>query len=226
MKFRRLKAALLTGVMALSLAVPAFAAVDPLNPTLAVTSTTQLPTINMVMPTAPAIVLNPYKLSVKLDKLTSTDQIVSPVMSVTNLSDVAIKVGVGVSVKLGGAAALNATTAVAETDAKVNLSLNGEVATAAGADLTASKVTKVIASTDPTTPDDLSADFKANGTSDAKLVNTLAAATAGKVSTTGKGVFNFQFSGDASKVASWTAKDTVTPTIVFKFVPVVDMPTT
>lgn len=226
MKFSRVKAAVLAGAMTLSMAVPAFAVTDPLSPSLAISSTTQLPTINMQMPTSPAIVLNPYKLSVKIDKLTSTEQIVSPVMSVVNLSDCPIQVGVGAYVKLGGSAALNATTAVAETDAKVNLSLNGEVASAAGADLTASKVSKVLASTDATAPDDLSADFKTDGTATAKLANTLAAAVSGKVSTTGKGVFNFQFTGDASKKASWTAKDTVTPTVVFKFIPLADMPTT
>lgn len=223
MKMKRLISAALTVVMSLALAVPAFAAADPLNPSVAITSTTQMPTINMVLPTSPAIVLNPYKLKVTIGSLKDqTDQIVSPIMSVTNLSDVDMQIAVGASVKLGGEAALNSSTAVAETDKKVMLTLKGEIGDKAGTFKDGgTPVTKTLASTDATTPDDFSADFAYATVPAANASkNVLAAAVNGKVAATG-GVFNFQFTGDASKKASWTAKDTVTPTVVFKFIPYV-----
>lgn len=223
---RKILAAILACAMLLAVAVPALAATDPLNPTLKVTGTTNLPTINLQMPTEPSVILNPYGLSVTIGKDKKTAEIVSPVMSVVNLSDCPIQVGVKANVAVAGTLTLAAdntgfATATAPTAV---LKLEGKIADKAGEALT-SPVSVTIAAA--TTDTDLSADFKGDGTSSAKATNTMAAATAGKVATTG-GVFSFQFTGEAatnSKI-TWTAKDTVTPTLTFKFIPLADMPTT
>jgi len=225
MKFKRMKSALLAGALALSLAAPAFAATDPLAPSLAIKSETKVPTINLLMPTEPAIVLNPYKLKVTLGTVKdSQDPIVSPVMSVTNLSDCPLQVGVKTTVKVGGAVALAAddtgfASAAAPT---VVLELKGEIGDKAGTAL-ASPKSKVINTAD--TPTDLT-DFVNDGNVAAAATNTMAAGVNGKAAAAG-GVFNFQFTGKAATNAkiSWTAKDTVTPTITFNFTPLAEMPT-
>lgn len=223
MKLRRLRAAVLTAIMALSLTVPALAAGDP---TLKVTGTTQVPTINVQLPTEAAVVLNPYKLKVTIGTLKdSTDQIVSPVIGLTNLSDCPIQLGVKVNVKMGGNAALAASISGSETVPTVKLDLKGIKGDKAGAAISGSPATLAITTAESDT--DLSGDFKFDGTSDGKAANTLAAATNGKAATTG-GVFNLQFSGQTNNNsgATWTAKDIVTPTLTFKFIPVAEVPAT
>lgn len=231
MKFRRLKAGILTGVMCVALSVPAFAATDPLNPTLKVTSTTQLPTINMQLPTNPAVVLNPYKLQVTLGKDKITDQIANPLMSVVNLSDCPIQVGAQVSATVAGNATL--ATASAKDNATANgvfINIAAKVGTASDARTTLVKAdgtaeTGVTSVNLTATAADLHADFKGDGSSTAKLVNTLKAAVNGKAAADSSAL-NFTFYGDASSKGPWTAKDTVTPSITFKFIPLADMPTT
>lgn len=80
-------------VMALALAVPAMAE------DVKVEGSITVPTINVVMPTTASIMLNPYGLSVTLVKggTPSTEQVISPVMQVKNLSDIGMKVAIKVA---------------------------------------------------------------------------------------------------------------------------------
>ncbi len=219
MKHMRLKTAILAAAMALSLAVPAFAAADPLAPSLDVKGTTKVPTINLKMPTEPTIVVNPYELKVTVGKLKDqTDAIVSPVMSVENLSDINLQMSIKVTGKVGGKTKLVAdnTGFATTTTPDVLLNLKGEIGDTAG---TAPTGTAFVVSTTETAMTGFT------GAAAAAVADTLAASTDGKKAAE-HGVFNFQFSGEAATTkCTWTAKDTVSATLAFTFVPVITMPT-
>lgn len=206
-------------VMALALAIPAYA-----EETLQVEGTIQLPTVNVVLPTAASMILNPYELEVKLNKNDATgvtDQIISPVMMVKNLSNIGIQVGVTAQGTLGrGEATFKSTTAAASTNKEVFVYAMFQIGddTMTDADFTA-----------PTTPADGDRIVVLSDT--AKPVTKLAptdtavksggdlnvlAATSGKTPAA-NGVLGFKFFGDASKTAAWTDKDTVGATLVFTF---------
>lgn len=100
-------------VMALALAVPAFAS----SGTVDVPGTVNLPTINVVLPTTASMIMNPYQLEVKLNpkdttETAKTDQIITPLMTVKNLSNIGVQVGVTVKGTIGKTS--NATFAAAD----------------------------------------------------------------------------------------------------------------
>lgn len=115
MKSKKFLSLLMAGALTASLSAPAFAATDP--NAVAVEGTIQLPTINVVLPTTASMILNPYQLNVKLDKNDadgSEDGIISPLMTVKNLSNIGIQVGAnvkGVVGKSSGAVFATGTTA-------------------------------------------------------------------------------------------------------------------
>ena len=84
-------------VMIMAIAVPAFAA-DPVSGgTITSTSTVEVPTIDIGLPTATTITLNPYGLAVSGG---TTAQVQNAAMFLENKSDVAVKVNLAVTGEL------------------------------------------------------------------------------------------------------------------------------
>lgn len=233
MKKTRILSGVCASAMMLSMAASAFAADTATDKTLAIKGTTNLPTINVVMPTAPAIILNPYKLKVVIDKTTTIDgQIDSPTMFVQNLSNVPLKVeldayataGGGVEATLGTASVAavedkkqayvvlmtkvqdDATTAITAPDPlETTTPTDGSVGVA---------ILKAKDDTSKNAVDKLDPDSAA-----AEGINKLAASTDGKKAAA-KGVLALRFGGDVStEGATWDAKDKIDATLTFKFVP-------
>ena len=111
MNFKKIMSTALASVMALSLAVPAFAADGDLEQNTAITGTTQAPTIKITVPATGTVTVNPYKMEVTVGSDTKTDQIISATQFIENASDVAVKV----SAQVTGTAAGNLTFATAST---------------------------------------------------------------------------------------------------------------
>ena len=117
MNFKKIMSTALAGVMALSLAVPAFAAANSdtsLEQNTAITGTTQAPTIKITVPAAGTVTVNPYKMAVSVGGSDVTDQIISATQFIDNASDVAVKV----SAQVTGTAAGNLAFATASTQTK------------------------------------------------------------------------------------------------------------
>lgn len=212
-------------VMALALAAPAFASSGKVD----VAGAINLPTINVVLPTAATLTLNPYKLNVKLDKTDTTgseDQIISPLMTVKNLSNIGVQVGANVKGVLGKGstatfknASAAAVTAAKEVFVYVKF-LIGDPDMAA---------TDITAETTPTTGgmvvilSDTETDvatLKPSIAADTTGNTNILAATSDTKNPADGGVLGFRFFGDAAKVTDWTDKDTVGATIAFTFTPV------
>lgn len=113
MKSRKILAALLATSCAMSMAVPAFAAadepavpetsaaaadmdIDALNAyELEVAASIQKPSLKVTLPASTAVLVNPYRIEVKLDDTNTTfDTVISPEMDIINNSGCAIKVNV------------------------------------------------------------------------------------------------------------------------------------
>lgn len=212
-------------VMALALAVPAFASSGKVD----VAGAINLPTINVVLPTAATITVNPYKLNVKLDKNDTTgseDQIISPLMTVKNLSNIGVQVGANVKGVLGkGSTATfkNATAAAGTTAKEVFVYVKFLIG---DADMEATDIT---AETTPSTGgmvvilSDTETDvatLKPGIAADTTNKTNILAATSDTKNPAEDGVLGFRFFGDVSKVTDWTDKDTVGATIAFTFTPV------
>ena len=211
-------------VMALALAVPAFAS----SGTVKVDGSIQLPTINVVLPTTASMVMNPYKMSVKLDPKDPAsavqDQIVSPVMEVKNLSNIDVQVGIKVQGTIKNttdtAPAFKASSAAASTDKEAYIYVAFEIGDA-GLDVTDTNgsggSTVVLDATEQEVTDFAS-------TASAGNANTLKASADLKAPAT-DGVLGFKFFGDVAPVTTWTDKDTMAATIAFTFTPVANDPT-
>lgn len=113
MKSRKILAAILATSCAMSMAVPAFAAadepavpetsaaiadmdIDALNAyELDVAASIQKPSLKVTLPASTAVLVNPYRIEVKLDDTNTTfDTVISPEMDIINNSGCAIKVNV------------------------------------------------------------------------------------------------------------------------------------
>ena len=105
MKFRKLASICLAAVMALSLAVPAFAAAyaDDKGGDVTVTGTTKTPAIKVTVPTSAAVTVNPYGMTVNMATTVAGDnnsalteketaQIISPTYYALNYTDANVKV--------------------------------------------------------------------------------------------------------------------------------------
>lgn len=216
-------------VMALALAVPAFASSGKVD----VAGTINLPTINVVLPTTASMTLNPYKLDVKLNpkdttETPSNDQILSPLMLVKNLSNTGIQVGATVQGVLGKGsdATLEASSVAAEADEKqihvyakfkigdADMETSDIPAESSGATtgdlvLVLDDTVQVVPQLNPDDPAATTVSATGNvlaGTNDAKNPDS-------------NGVLGFRFFGDMSKVTTWTDKDTVSAAVAFTFTP-------
>lgn len=244
MKTTRILSGVCASAMVLSMAATAFAADSPTDKTLKVAGSTSLPTINMVMPTNPSVILNPYKLTVDLGNKTDAGadaQITSPTMYIQNLSDVAIQVCAKAGVKKSGGVEIATASTASETDASKKSVYVGMVSQI----IADTKTPITFDATLPTAsaaPTDGGNGFFvlpetaawADGLGDAadatspvaatEGVNKLAAAEKGKLAAA-DGVFAFRFTGDTNpKCTTWDAKDKIDAEVVFKFVPLINTP--
>lgn len=228
MKFKKVAAMVLAGAMALSMAVPAFAADTDLEQSTEISGTTQTPTISISVPATGAVVLNPYKMSVDVSAAQDgsdmvTNQIISATNYIKNKTDVALAVSATVTGKTAGEAVFATATTQGGTKAVTTKSafVYLEVIDAGAGDDDAA--------TEPTTaPTDAS--WKAY---DAKAVNQVLLAakavtkanmlTVPAVADGASSFIAFRLAGDAasSPTKAWTSADTVSATIAFTFTPTV-----
>lgn len=221
-------------VMALSLTVPAFAS----SGTVKVEGSIQLPTINVTLPTTASMIMNPYSMDVKLnpkDTTTVNDQIVSPVMEVTNLSNIDMQVGIQIAGAKGKGDAKFAAAAptAGATDKEAFIYAVFQIGAAGMTISDPSNVTADAANVavleEPAsgattaTPKDVT-NFETVAGTAADSNNTLAATvlntTTNKQEAAPTGVLGFKFFGTTSDVTTWTDKDTLGATLTFKFTPV------
>lgn len=238
MKFRKITSTFLALAMTTALAVPAFASSGKVD----VAGTVNLPTINVVLPTTASMTLNPYKLEVKLnpkdaDETPSQDQIISPLMTVKNLSNVGVQVAVNVQgVKGKGTAEFAATTTQGSTPSAVKEAFIYAKFLIGDPDMAESDITAEASA--PSADAARLVILDTTNKAVTKLAATDAAATSGAdvnvlVGTTGKtaaegGVLGFRFFGDMTSAPvktegsdtvadNWTDKDTLSATVSFTF---------
>lgn len=226
-------------VMALALAAPAFASSGKVD----VTGAINLPTINVVLPTAASLTLNPYGLNVKLDKTDTegvTDTVISPTMFVKNLSNIGLQVKATVAGTVGkGSTAkfLTAAPTASDTDkgawVYVMFKIQDDATTAidkpAAASTPTPGTTHGTALVDVVADGDDPAEVKgyeldAIASTTAATINQLAPTADTKNPAEG-GVLAFRFFGDAvaspkddaGNLVPWTDKDTLSASIAFTF---------
>ncbi len=218
MNFKKLISTAMAGVMALSLSVPAFAS----SGTVKVDGSIQLPTINVVLPTTASMVMNPYKMSVKLDPKDPAsavqDQIVSSTMEVKNLSNIDVQVGIKVTGTIKNttdtAPAFKTSSAASSSTKEAYIYAVFEIGDTGldVADTNGAGDNTVVLSTNET-------DVTNFAPGAASAANTLKASADLKAPAT-DGVLGFKFFGDVAPVTTWTDKDTMAATIAFTFTPV------
>lgn len=223
MNFKKLISTAMAGVMALSLSVPAFAS----SGTVKVDGSIQLPTINVVLPTTASMVMNPYKMSVKLDPRDPAtavqDQIVSSTMEVKNLSNIDVQVGIKVTGTIKNttdtAPAFKTSSAASSSTKEAYIYVAFEIGDTGldVADTNGAGNNTVVLSTNET-------DVTNFAPGAASADNTLKASADLKAPAT-DGVLGFKFFGDVAPVTTWTDKDTMAATIAFTFTPVANDPT-
>ena len=229
MKSKKILSMFLALVMALALAVPAFAE------DVKVEGSINLPTINVVLPTSTSMIMNPYQLEVKLNpkdanETPSTEQIISPLMTVKNLSNIGVQVGVTVAgtVTKGSTATLATAklTGGNSTDKEAFVYVKFLIG---DPDMSADDIVK---GTEPTAKGDYElilaadADFPTkldpDGTADKTNKSNILAATSDAKNPAEGGVLGFRFFGDMVSAPddSWTDKDTLGATLSFTFTPI------
>lgn len=227
MKFKKVATLVLAGAMALSMAVPAFAADTDLEQSTEITGTTQTPTISISVPATGAVVLNPYKMSVDLSEDQDgsevvTNQIISATNYIKNKTDVALAVSATVTGKVAGEAVFatattQGTKAVTTKSAFVYLEV---IDTGAGEDGDATAP-----ATAPTDASWKAYDAKAVNQVllSAKAVTKANMLTVPAVAADNSSFIAFRLAGDAASAPTkaWTSADTVSATIAFTFTPTV-----
>lgn len=223
-------------VMALALAVPAFASSGKVD----VAGAINLPTINVVLPTAASLTLNPYGLNVKLDRNDTEgveDTVISPTMYVKNLSNIGLQVKATVAGTVGKGSTAEFLTAAPTTGSTekgayvyVLFNIQDDAATALDAPSTAptpgtthgTALVNVVADGDD--PAEVKGyELNATASTTTATINQLAP-TATKEPAAG-GVLAFRFFGDAvpspkdddGNLVPWTDKDTLSASIAFTF---------
>lgn len=196
---------------------------DKKEQSLKMVALTSVPTIAVALPTigASPFVLNPYGMSVKVSMngtdmgAAQTGQVISPIFTITNNTNVKLAVDVKVSTTLGGTMTLkaasigDATARAADTKNEAFVQVAFEQAATSTKDLTAWPTS----GTYPIT-------LKAGDVT----VKNIAVMNAALNATSGQAEANylhFMFSGDMANgcTTPWTAKDTITTNIAFTFTP-------
>lgn len=236
MKCKKILSAALALVMSASLTAPAFASSGKVD----VAGAINLPTINVVLPTAASLTLNPYGLNVKLSKTDTegvTDKVISPTMYVKNLSNIGLQVKATVAGTVGkGSTAqfLTAAPTASTTDKGAyvyvlfNIQDNATEALEAPASAPTPGTTHGTALVNVVETDGDPAEVKgyeldATASTTPATINQLAP-TATKDPAAG-GVLAFRFFGDAvaspkdedGTLIPWTDKDVLNASIAFTF---------
>lgn len=233
---KRIASLFLAGALSASLAAPAFASSGKVD----VAGAINLPTINVVLPTAASLTLNPYGLNVKLSKTDTegvTDKVISPTMYVKNLSNIGVQVKATVAGTVGKGSTAQFLTAAptSSTEDKgayvyVLFNIQDDATTELEAPSTAptpgttygTALVNVVATGDD--PAEVKGfELDATASTAAGTANQLAP-TATKDPAEG-GVLAFRFFGDAvaspkdddGNLVAWTDKDTLSASIAFTF---------
>jgi len=247
---KKFVAILVTGVMLLSLCVTAFAATPATTATeksesLTVGAVTAVPNIKVTMPKLGKnpVVINPYKLTYSqqvngADLATpSDDQVISPVYSIKNESDVTLGLDVTVTGTVAGTFALvqpsesvttNTVQESQKNEAIVKLLVQANVATPAdgaafeelqeaGDAPTANETTKLY-DADAVVP--IVLDKKAVTAGGTLTCNKPELAEDGKTIVPNNICFQFTGAAASNPKTAWTAADSLTAAIVFSFKPI------
>jgi hypothetical protein len=234
----------LTGALAFTMAVPAFAATKDANSTT-VTGTYQETTIDVTVPTTGTVTINPYGLDVEVTKSDektavkfSGQQILSAPMYIANNSKYDLTVDASITTKMNGGVTLAESTLadskstdksayvyfqmVAIDDAATKSAakdVNDAVIDACSKDATWEDADEIVldsTKTVATTSDKGEITLKAATTPASGSGDSAVAATYAKGS-----VAVFRLAGDCIKTpaTAWAAKDGFTATIAFTFTP-------
>lgn len=221
MNLKRFASTALAGVLALSMAAPAFAASN----TTEITGSYEAITLSVVVPTTGKAVINPYGLPYKLNSEISVSgqQITTAApLLIQNKSSVALAVTAEITTTATTGVTLDAAGASTnyDTDTTKNIQVNFQAFEAEGID-----------GNNATETDVLLPKFVALEDDDAKLTAVLS--TSAAANTTGNlvlreakdgemqngGAAFFRLSGKATKKADWEATDGFTASIAFSFEP-------
>lgn len=207
MKTKKFLSLVLAMVMALSLAVPAFASANTdtsLTQSTAIGGTTKIPTIKITVPATGSVVLNPYEMGVTVDGNTISDPIVSVPQYVINASDVAVKVKATVTGKPSGAAKLVDASTATDTTGINNVFLQYIYEIGDDNTVDPDGTNKIV--------------VKAKG--EATDLGTLAQGT-GTAAAAAGAYLAYKLTGDlvAIPTKAWTEKDTVSVNVAYTFIP-------
>lgn len=212
---KRFVAGMLSSAFVLSLGMSAFAADNTVVSTpdengnykadVTVTVTTEVPTINVTLPTTADITINPYKMEVEVDGEKYSSSIISPEYTITNESDCAISISAtGAVVVPDTSNAVLATSALKGTEStnSVFLYLETTATTGTYADKFDSKSPNMMALTTKSTTKE--------------AIVTMAAGDSAATNA------YYMIKGDAASTPDtpWAATDTVNVTLSFKIDPV------
>lgn len=216
MTFKKVLSALMAGAMVLSLGMTAFASATPppvdLETTdpyeLVIEGETAVPTVKIVVPEFGGVIANPYKLTVDATKLggtaTESDQIVSPVQYVKNLTKADINVKATVYAYTDGEAFFGSAKKD-DMDKWINASF--EMGLCDGSTAPASYAEKIAA---------LEIKEEGQTTGALKMVQS---ADGSAVATNGAVGFHFTGTMNGTPAAPWTEGDIFGASIVFEFEP-------
>ncbi len=196
MKTKKIVSLALSGALALSMSVPAFALTDlSEGAELEITGTTQVPKIEVVVPTTGSVILNPYAMAVTVDGAAKKDQIIGAIQAIENKSEIPIKVGGKITGTAEGATLVDSIAD--QTKKQVKLDFKIDKGTSATADPSGATAVTLKTTAQDITEVELD---EAGGT------NAFA---------------TFQLSGEATTNPSevWSTGDTIGATIAFTFAP-------
>lgn len=218
MNLKRFGSVALAGAMAMSMAVPAFAA----NQSVVVSGSYTPIDLRVVVPTTGTAIINPYGLPIQIGDATISGQQIttSAPLVIQNRSAVALSVS----------ASLSATTSTGVTLEPASASTDYTTATDKKLHVVFEAFTSELDANTATDNDTLRPLFAALNSDDAALsgdVTTTAADATGSLvlreANDGEaqrgGVALFRLSGEAAKKATWEATDTFEATIAFTFEP-------
>jgi len=237
---KKLFSAFLAIAMSMALAVPVFADGEP-NRETKYTIDTQTPTVDVTVPTAGAVKLNPYQIKVKNvaalgigneENDGETGSVLAAKTFIVNKSNVPVKMSLTVSGKIpdgSNAKFLTAAPAPTEKNRAVFMFVDvGAVAEAADADaLATATATALCAATyDATKLYDATAKTGSQGlvkAGDLKMVDVLTIPVPSGTDATAANYVPIQIGGECATTPTdaWTAADTVDVTMTFSFQPTV-----
>lgn len=234
---KRFFAMAMAGVMTLSMGTVAFAAASDATQTLDIAGTVQAPTLNVVIPTAGSVVINPYGLEYEAgtddegDPIIKTDQIISPEDYIYNAGDVAVQASATVKATVAGKAVIAAkapseTYSTTKPDTTKSVYLYAEFSNVVDHDGLITDPSTEVKGVDTFTftdgyvaEDDILVSAKGATKTNAFTLDKVTGETDSEVTK----VVAFRLAGEANGKAAtaWTAEDSVTVNVTFDFLPTV-----